>query len=139
MSRVHPVFHVSRLLPWTDSSPADFPARNVPDQLIRDARDFVYGDNYEVDRLLDCRISTDPTSRARPKASCLFFLVKWSPPYNDPSHDSWEPMRALSKLTAFKDFLSTPAWQAFAASDAFKAFSLQYKSKVPKLVTFTGV
>ena len=108
-----------------------------PDQPIRNARDYVYGDDvYLVDRLLDCKIAVDPTSKARIKTQCLFFLVRWSPPYSDPSHDTWEPMRNISKLDAFKEFLSSPAWQSFSSSDAYKSFARKYPSKTPKTVHF---
>ena len=133
---MHPVFHISRLLPWTSNPDDEFPDRQIPDQPLRSAREFVYGDTYLVDRILDCKIDLDPTSRARPKAPCLFFLVKWSQPYSDPSHDSWEPMRNLSKLDAFKEFISSPAWHTFTASDAYKSFALKYRSKIPKVVQF---
>lgn len=133
---MHPVFHVSRLLPWTSNSDDEFPNREIPDQPLRNAREFVYGDTYLVDSILDCKIDVDPTSRARPKAQCLFFLVKWSPPYSDPSHNSWEPMRNISKLDAFKDYISSPAWHAFTSTDAYKSFSLKYRSKIPKVVHF---
>jgi len=134
---LHPVFHVSRLLPWTSNPDDEFPNRPIPDQPIRNARDYVYGDDvYLVDRLLDCKIAVDPSSKARVKAQCLFFLVRWSPPYSDPSHDTWEPMRNLSKLDAFKDYLSSPAWQSFSSSDAYKSFARQYPSKTPKTVHF---
>ena len=138
MSRVHPVFHVSRLLPWADSSDAEFPDRHIPDQLITDARDFIHGDDvYEVERITDCKIDIDPHSRARPKASCLFFFVKWAAPFSDPKHDSWQPMRSLTRLDAFRSFLLSPVWQAFVASDQYKAFARKYKAKVPKVVHFS--
>jgi hypothetical protein len=78
----------------------------------------------------------DPTSRARVPSQCLFFLVRWSPPYSDPSHDTWEPMRNLTKLDAFKAFLSSPAWHSFSSSDDYKAFARRHPSKTPKTVHF---
>ena len=134
---LHPVFHVSRLLPWTSNPDEEFPDRPSPDQPIRNARDYVYGDNtYLVDQLLDCKIAMDPTSRARPKAPCLFFRVRWSPPYSDPSHDTWEPMRNLTKLDAFKAFLSSSTWLSFSSTDDYKAFASKFPSKIPKTVHF---
>ena len=38
MSRVHPVFHVSKLPPWTDTSDSQFPDRPAPDQPIPAAK-----------------------------------------------------------------------------------------------------
>ena len=86
--------------------------------------------------ILNVKIAVDPDSTARPKAPSLFFLVRWAAPYNDPSHDSWEPLRSLSKLDALRAYLSSPGWLSFCCSDAYKAFSLKFKSKIPKLVTF---
>ena len=136
MSRVHPVFHVSKLLPWHDSPDAQFPDRPLPDQPIPAAKDFVYGDAFEVHSILEAKIAIDPDSTARPKAPCLFFRVRWAAPYNDPSHDSWEPLRSISKLDALRTYLSSPAWASFSLSDAYKTFSLKFKSKIPKFVTF---
>jgi hypothetical protein len=45
-------------------------------------------------------------------------------------------MRNLSKLDAFKDYINSPAWHAFTSTDAYKSFSLKYRSKIPKVVHF---
>ena len=136
MSRVHPVFHVSRLLPWTTSDDTDFPGREQPLPVYPTARDYVYGEAYEVDSIVGVRIQPDPTSTARPKADNIFFLVKWAPPYADPSEDSWEPYRNLKKLACMHTFLHGPAYAAFLKTPEFAAFAKKYKTKVPKLVTF---
>jgi hypothetical protein len=136
MSRVHPVFHVSKLLPWTDNPDAEFPDRPAPNQPIPAAKDYVYGDSYEVHSILDVKIAVDPDSTARPKASCLFFLVSWAAPYHDPSNDRWEPLRSLSRLDALRSFLLSPSWASFAVSLPYKAFSKKYPAKIPKFVTF---
>jgi hypothetical protein len=135
MSRVHPVFHVSRLLPWTPNPDDDFPDRATPPQPIASASD-VTGNAYEVDKIMDVKIATDPDSRARPKADTLFFQVKWAPLYHDPVHDSWEPYRNLSKLDALMTFLRSPAYQDFTKTPAFTRFAAKYKAKVPKIVSF---
>ena len=136
--KLHLVFHVSRLLPWQASDAAEFPDRCTPDQPIRSARDYIHRKSYIVDKLLDVQIDVDPASVARPLATCLFFKVKWARPYHADEHDSWEPLRALTRLDALRDFLSSSAWQRFAASDAFKRWAAKpaNKRKLPKLVTF---
>jgi len=134
--RVHPVFHVSRLLPWIVSPEDEFSSRHIPDQPVPAAREFIYGDTYIAQSIVDVKIAVDPTSRARPKASGLFFRVKWGPPYSDPSEDSWEPMRNLSRLDVFKQFLASSAWKSFAASAAYQSFAAANKSKIPKAVHF---
>lgn len=136
MSRVHPVFHVSRLLPWTPNPESEFPDRPTPPQPIPAARDYVHGDVYTVDRITDVCIQPDPSSTARLKADNIFFRVKWAPPYQDPSFDSWEPYRNLNKLDALKAFLASPSYQAFVVTPPFKSFASKYPRKVPKFVTF---
>lgn len=137
--KLHPVFHVSRLLPWCENDDAAFPGRSTPDQPIRSARDYVHGEAYTVDKLLDVKIDTDPASTARPPSTCLMFKVRWAAPYDAAEHDSWEPMRALTRLDAFRAFISSPAWQHFAASDPYKRWSSvsANKRKLPKVVTFS--
>ena len=136
--KLHPVFHVSRLLPWHASDDAEFPGRSTPDQPIRSARDYIHGDAYVVDKLLDVKIDKNPASRSRPPATCLLFKVKWAAPYHADEHDSWEPLSALTRLDALRDFLSSSAWQRFAASDAYKRWASKpaNKRKLPKVVTF---
>jgi hypothetical protein len=137
LSRLHPVFHVSRLLPWRSSPDDEFPSRHSPAQPIPPATDYLTGDNaFECDRILDVAVRTDPESRARPKAPNLFFKVKWAPPYHDPVHDSWEPYRNLKRLDAMKAFLRSPAYTAFLSTPAFQQFAAKHKAKVPKIVTF---
>eukprot|EP00798_Chlamydomonas_sp_ICE-L_P020253 gene20253-27007_t len=136
MSRVHPVFHVSRLLPWTPNNEDEFPGRHIPNQPIPAAKDYVYGDAYEVDRILDVKIAQDPASRARPKADNIFFLVKWAPPYQDPSEDTWEPYRNLKFLDAMKVFLRSPEYHTFTLTPAFLSFARKHKAKIPKVVRF---
>ncbi|GAX74897.1 hypothetical protein CEUSTIGMA_g2343.t1 [Chlamydomonas eustigma] len=82
-----------------------------------------------------------PTAvRARPKSKCLFFKVRWSTPNPDQRIDTWEPMRSLTKLTAFKDFLSSPTtWSTFVQTPAYLCFARLYKTnktKIPKVVHF---
>jgi hypothetical protein len=131
MSRVHPVFHVSRLLPWQDSSSAEFPDRHIPDQPIPAATEYVT-DGYLVDSIIGVRIQRDHQY----KHPGLYFHVKWAPPYQDPKHNTWEPYRNLSKTDAMKMYLQSPAYQQFVQSPAFKAFAKKFPGKVPKRVTF---
>jgi hypothetical protein len=127
--KCYPVFHVSRLLPWLDN-PSEFPQRPVPEQPAA-AKEYVYGEVFEVQAIAEAKLTVDTHSRTRPKPLTLSFLVKWAPPYQDPSHDSWEPMHNLKKLDAFRHFLSSPAWYTFASTPAYLAFAAKYKTKVP--------
>jgi hypothetical protein len=138
LSHIHPVFHVSRLLPWNDNPTSEFPQRDTPTQSLANPRDYVHN-AHPVHSILDCRIQTDPDSRARPKSKCLFFKVRWSTPNPDQPIDTWEPMRSLTKLTAFKDFLSSTTWSTFVQTPAFLSFSKLYKTKIPKVVHFAVI
>jgi hypothetical protein len=86
-------------------------------------------EEFDVHSIGDVKIAADPSSTARRKTPCLHFLVRWGPPFDDPSHDSWEPLRALSELDAMRTFLSTPTWATFVASAEYT--SLSNKFKVP--------
>ncbi|GAX78391.1 hypothetical protein CEUSTIGMA_g5833.t1 [Chlamydomonas eustigma] len=135
LSHIHPVFHVSRLLPWNDNPTSEFPQRDTPSQPLANPRDYVHN-AHPVHSILDCRIQTDPDSRARPKSKCLFFKVRWSTPNPDQPIDTWEPMRSLTKLTAFKVFLSSPTWSTFVQTPAYLSFARLFKTKIPKVVHF---
>ena len=124
MSRMHPVFHVSRLLPWTASDPLEFPGRFIPAQPIPSAKDYVYGDDvYAVDSILDCRV----------EGRTLRYLVGWAAPYSDPKYNSWEPSSGVCKLDAFRAFISGPTFARFAATPAYLAFAAKYPRAVPRI------
>ncbi|GAX76408.1 hypothetical protein CEUSTIGMA_g3853.t1 [Chlamydomonas eustigma] len=145
LSHIHPVFHVSRLLPWNDNPTSEFPQRDVTLvtcqhtnstlATLANPRDYIRN-AHPVHSILDCRIQTDSDSRARPKSKCLFFKVRWSTPNPDQPIDTWEPMRSLTKPTAFKDFLSSPTWSTFVQTPSYLSFARLYKTKIPKVVHF---
>jgi transposase InsO family protein len=121
-SRMHHVFHVSRLLPWTPNDPTVFPGRHVPAQPIPSAKDYIYGDDvFIVDSLLDCKIEQGQ----------LRFLVGWAAPFSDPKHNSWEPMKNLSKLDAYRAYIASPAFATFASTAAYQQFAAKYPKRVP--------
>ena len=133
-SRVHPVFHVSRLLPWTSSDPTDFPDRAATPRPPLAARDYVSGDDtFLVDSILQVKLAKDQHASGQP--TVLQFLVRWAPPYSDPAHDTWEPLRHVQRLDALKDFLCSPEWFRFKASAAFERFAKKWPRRVPKVVT----
>lgn len=125
--QAHPVFHTSRLKPFSPSDESMFPDRPQPLQPLPSLQDFVT-DAIPVESITDVRVQVDPDSRARPRSHCLFFEVHWAPP--EPS--SWEPMRQIRKTDAFRVFLTTPQWASFVQSPEYLAFARKYKSKLPK-------
>ena len=78
MSRLHPVFHVSKLAPYrTDGRCQPPPPVELDGEL-----------EYEVEKLLDKRI------RRRGRRDVVEYLIKW---LNYPhEHDSWEPVTNLT-------------------------------------------
>ena len=84
------------------------------------------------------KLDKDPESTARTRSTILMFKVRWAPPYSDPSEDNCEPRRNVHILHAFRDFMASPAWQRFAASDQYKHWSSLSadKRKLPVFVTF---
>ena len=137
LKRVHPVFHVSRLLPLTDNDDNLFPGRVQPERPVPTAADYVAGEHtYDVHSLLDVKIDTDPASTARdPEArKRLFFQVFWGPPWDPPC--TWEPLRHVAKLDALRDFLCTERWLRFKDSAEYRNFARKNPRMVPKVTTF---
>ena len=119
----HPTFHVSRLK-LDIPSPPDFASRPSTSRPVPHAADFTYSKEFTVESLLDVRI----TGRS------LYFLVRWAAPYNDPSEDTWEPMKELKHLDAFQLFVSSAAFASFAASTAYKQFARSFPRSVPRML-----
>jgi hypothetical protein len=76
MSKVHPVFHVSRLLTWTGNDEDEFPGRVLPDTPTPVAEEYVFGEDvYTVSKILDVKLDTTNTIG---NAAPLQFLVRWA-------------------------------------------------------------
>jgi hypothetical protein len=122
MSRVHPVFHVSRLLPWRVN--AELPDQPQPDRPVPAAADFVSGDDvYEVDSILDCRVA--------PSRSTVQFLVRWTG-YADPT---WEPFSHVKRTDALRAFLLSSRWNAFAGSSAYVSLPRRVQESLAAVVS----
>ncbi len=107
MSRVHPVFHVSRLMPWLTN--AELPGQPQPDRPVPAAADFVSGDDvFEVESITACR--------ATPSGTSLQFLVRWTG-YDAPT---WEPYANVKRTDAFRSFLASETWKSFTSSTTFR-------------------
>ena len=83
-----------------------------------------------MDSIQDVQIAPDKKSRARVKPPCLFFKVRWAPPYV-PEDDTWEPLSGVSETVSLQDFLDSVRWADFAASDEYLAFAEKHPRQTP--------
>jgi hypothetical protein len=82
--KIHPVFHALRLIPYhTDTTGSRPTTQHNPDMEAEE--------EYTVEKILDSEIMEQ---RGRPK---VWYKVKWKG-YDDPSEDTWEPLRNLKHL-----------------------------------------
>ena len=122
MSRVHPVFHVSKLLPWhADTEHPAHPPDPRPLPVATDAQPLV-DHSPSIESIHDVRLSTS----RRPQ---LEFLVRYAAPYNSEEHDSWELKRKVQHSAAFQSFIASPVCQNFVATPAYIAFA--QKNRMP--------
>ena len=127
LSRVHPVFHVSRLKRFRGPV-QEFSGRPGPRRPAPAVTDFAQNDEFVVDRILQARVGLCGPSRV----PCLEFQVRMAPHYQDPQEDSWEPYSEMNKTKAMTVFLSTQRWLDFVETSEFKSFALKWPRKVPK-------
>ena len=89
MSRIHPVFHVSRLAPYRTDGRYQPPPVELDGEM-----------EYEVERILDKRVRR--TGNRRPRTE---YLIHWRG--YDHAHDSWEPIGNLQhchdSIQAYED------------------------------------
>ena len=118
MRRVHPVFHVDRLEVYhTSDFAAPAPPRRPPVQAT-DANTF------DADAILDVDFNRNKSG--------LRFLVRWAAPWDDPSHDSWEPLRHVQDCSALYQFLESPRWLEFSAQRSYVRFADRFPGRVPE-------
>jgi hypothetical protein len=133
MSRLHPVFHVSKLLPWISNDDSEFPGRTLPDAPSPAAEEYIFGDDvFTVSKLLDARVD---------KAAGLQFKVRWAKPWEHSSNDTWEQYSNLAKLDATRQYLRSAAWRKFAATQKYRSYvsaipAKQRADTVPRVVMF---
>jgi hypothetical protein len=122
--RVHNVFHVSKLQPWTSVTADIDVADNMPAQ-----EEHINGEDvYTVDRILDCGIGRHPDYK---QGKCLLFKVRWLG--FDASDDTWEPYNSVKRLDAYEDFLKTKAWRTILQSPAYQELQQRSPQRVPSL------
>ncbi len=78
------------------------------------------GDMYVVNSICDVRLEADEHSRARIPPLVLNFFVKWNAPWDDPSHDSWEPfMVSPPNNIILSDYVLSNRYKEFASTPEF--------------------
>ncbi|GLC38245.1 hypothetical protein PLESTM_000703600 [Pleodorina starrii] len=127
LGRIHPVFHISRLLPWTDNDPTLFPDRPPPPPAVPVALESPY-DSADT-TITAVRLGYD--KQLRPS---VVFLVQWSA-NRDPS---WEPYDVARRLPAFRAFLDTASWTTFKLSDRYAWFRSKFPDRAPRIVHFAS-
>ena len=101
MHLIHPVFHVSRLLPYIPNDVAEFPHRPLPTRPSPVAHDESNPRAwYYEDHIINGRVNMQDLRYPK-----LEFLVRWSEPYTDPCHDKWLPLANVRRLDVFRDSL----------------------------------
>ena len=118
LSKKFPAFHVDQLQPYFISDELRFQPEPQP-VLTPDDDEFI------ADRILDVDFDAQRTT--------LMFKVRWAPPYQDPSEDSWLPLKNVSDLAALDDFLRTSTWTTFAATRSFSSFRRRFPDRVPDI------
>ena len=116
-AKCHDIFHTSRLEKWTTDAEYQRSSSQPPPLISDPAAEFV------VDKIIDVDFNRNMTG--------LLFQVKWAAPYDADEHDSWEPLRGLTKLSALDDFMKTPTWQDFSATPDYLKFQQKFPKRVP--------
>ena len=126
MHLIHPVFHVSRLLPYIPNDVAEFPHRPLPTRPSPVAHDESNPRAwYYVDHIINGCINMH-----EPRYPKLKFLVRWSEPYTDPWYDTWPPLANVRKLEVFREFLKTYTYKALSDTPDFAAFARRWPGSI---------
>ncbi len=124
--RIHPVFHVSLLLPWEEDSDTE---RTQPTRPLPTPAHYISGDDvFVVADITDVDIRPNPSSSARNAPPALCFEVHWDG-YSEPS---WEPYKHVKALDVLTTFLSSPRWLAFKRTPEYAAFVHKHPKLLPK-------
>lgn len=117
MSKKFPASHVDQLQPYYVSNELRFQPEPRP-VLAPDDDEFI------VDKILNVGFDTHRTT--------LIFFVCCTPPYSNPTEDSWLPLKNVSGLAALDEFLRSDTWTAFAASRSFFFFR-RFPDRIPDI------
>ena len=127
MSRVHPVFHVSKLRAWHEDT--EFPDRQQPDRPAPAAEDQPADGYFDVDRILNVKLGRDKKTGQE----IILFKVRWSAPHTS-DDDTWEPTRNVRHTEAYDLFVQSDRWSQFTAAPRFRKFKQQFPRRVPTTV-----
>ena len=129
LSKLHPVFHVEKLLPWCqDSEHPDHECLQT--KTFHPPGDFVEGDDwYEISHIRAVKIGRDPEL----DRDTVLFQVRWAAPFDSAVHDTWEPVRLLKGRDALRIFFTSDIWAKFRSTRRYTAFYTATRARLPKL------
>lgn len=149
LARVHPVFHVSRLLPGTEASAAPgpvapgTPAMMVPlppapvESPVAWASPSASGDEASPPRRMGgdvvMGVSVSQGGQLQP---AVLFHMRWAVPRSDGRTEGWEPYPAVAKLPAVREYLRGSEWREWKRSDEAQRFFSRWPDRMPRLVRF---
>ena len=143
MSRLHPVFHVSRLLPFTSSDPDEFPDRPTESRPAPSSEADITDPFYElVDEILDHKIGPDPlvpVKKGRRAPKTILFRVTWHPNLSEAEQrrrPAWVPFYKLSRHFSWQCYQYDIGWKHFIQTPAYQAFAEANPSQVPRFLAF---
>jgi hypothetical protein len=124
-TRIHPVFHISKLRLWRDDR--KYPERFVSEALSEQHADIAQGETL-VDSILDVKIAQH---KSKPNGDLVLqFLVHWRG--FDDTADSWEPYANIKDAQALDAFFVSAAWKTLQESQEYVEYCRHHRANVPK-------
>ncbi|GIL80833.1 hypothetical protein Vretimale_9400 [Volvox reticuliferus] len=151
LGRLHPVLHVSRLLPWTDYEDRSQPSAALPPAhppAVSPQPDMgptasscpsapqSSADSEGTSEAVGDVVTGVCVSQAGHLHPTVMFHIRWAAPQGDGRSDGWEPWAAVKDLPAVRDYLRSSAWREWKKSDMAQRFLARWPERMPRLVRF---